>query len=454
VFRFRAALLFVLAIEGCSPAVAPKSVTSSVPVPVEPKHRVVLISIDGLKPEYLVEADARGLKIPALRELMKTGSRADGMESVWPTVTYPAHTTLVTGVRPSKHGIVTNGPFDPFQKNQDGWYWYTEAITAKTLWTAAREKSLTTGNVYWPVTVGASIDWSFPQIWRAKNDEDDRLMRALSTPGLAHEVESQYGTIPAEHRTDTERANASELILRTRRPAFMLVYFTDLDTEQHKSGPFSKESLATLEDIDRDVARVVEATKKADTFAKTAFVVVSDHGFAAIHTYVRPGSILREAGLIDADDSGRVRDYKAAAWKAGGLCGIVMKDPKDEATKKKLDAIFGASIVGIAKVHDGKSIATLGGYPDAAIVLEASSGYTFAAGVVGPVTGPSGDKGTHGFPPEHADMRATLLFAGSGIKPGVKLGLVKMIDVAPTIARLLGVALPDAEGHSIDAVLE
>src|SRR5947207_3629095 len=129
------ALLAVMVCCSCAPAaIVPAPAPKVAP---EPARRVVLISIDGLKPEYLAEADARGLKIPALRSLMATGSRAQGMESVWPTVTYPAHTTLVTGVSPARHGILANGPFDPFVKNWDGWYWYAEAISIKTLWTAA-----------------------------------------------------------------------------------------------------------------------------------------------------------------------------------------------------------------------------------------------------------------------------------------------------------------------------
>jgi len=94
---------------------------------------VVLISIDGLKPDYVLEADKHGLKIPNLRRLVKEGAFATTVTGNMPTVTYPSHTTMVTGVSPSKHGIYTNSPFDPFGKNQGGWNWYAEDIKVPML---------------------------------------------------------------------------------------------------------------------------------------------------------------------------------------------------------------------------------------------------------------------------------------------------------------------------------
>ncbi|MBK7398113.1 MAG: alkaline phosphatase family protein [Myxococcales bacterium] len=299
-----------------APAPAPLASTTASTPPSPIARRVVLVSIDGLKPEYLAEADARGLAIPALRRLMKEGTRADAMTSVYPTVTYPAHTTLITGVSPKAHGIVNNLPFDPHGKNQDGWYWYASDVKVPTVVDVARKNHLPTANVYWPVTVGAAFDASFPQVWRAQNDEDDKLMRALATPGLADAVAKQYGSIPAEHRTDVERANAAEWILGHDRPALALVYFTDLDTEQHKTGPFSKGAYAKLELIDKQLGRLLAASETAGTFAQTSWIVVSDHGFAAVHSAVKPSVLLRERGFLTVG-GGKVTSFRAAAWKAG-----------------------------------------------------------------------------------------------------------------------------------------
>src|SRR5258706_15056490 len=145
---------------------------------------LVMISVDGMRPDYVTSADAHGAKIPQLRRFMKEGSYADGVVGVVPTVTYPSHTTLVTGVWPAKHGILGNTTFDPLQKNSQGWYWYTEDIRVPTLWDAAAGAGRTTGSVQWPVTVGAHITWNIPEFWRANTKDDAKLLRAVSTAGL------------------------------------------------------------------------------------------------------------------------------------------------------------------------------------------------------------------------------------------------------------------------------
>src|SRR5687767_2376795 len=98
--------------------------SGNVVVPQGAARTVVLISIDGLHPDYVTQADRLGLTIPNLRQLMRDGAHATGVQGVIPTVTYPSHATLVTGVSPAKHGIHSNTTFDPLSKNQGGWYWY------------------------------------------------------------------------------------------------------------------------------------------------------------------------------------------------------------------------------------------------------------------------------------------------------------------------------------------
>jgi hypothetical protein len=116
---------------------------------------VLMISVDGMKPEYVLEARASGLKIPFLRRLAAEGAYAEGVMGVWPTVTYPSHTTLVTGVAPAEHGIYSNLEFDPYQRFKDSWFWYARQVRVPTLWQAAHAQGITTASIGWPVTVGA-----------------------------------------------------------------------------------------------------------------------------------------------------------------------------------------------------------------------------------------------------------------------------------------------------------
>jgi predicted AlkP superfamily pyrophosphatase or phosphodiesterase len=155
---------------------------------------VLMISVDGLRPGDVIDAEARGLKVPTLRGLMAGGVYADGVKNALPTVTYPNHTTLITGVWPAKHGIPNNPTFDPLQKNMSGWYWYTQDIKVRTLWDAVHEKGGKVASLSWPVSVGArTIDYNLPEYWRATetHDEDVKLVRALSTPGMIAQLKNR-----------------------------------------------------------------------------------------------------------------------------------------------------------------------------------------------------------------------------------------------------------------------
>src|SRR5215469_5231414 len=156
---------------------------------------LLLISLDGMRPDYVLKADEHGLKIPRLRRLLAEGAHASGVRGVIPTVTYPSHTTILTRVWPAKHGIYSNVVTDPLSKNLDGWYWYAEDIRVPTLWEAAANAGLKAGSVSWPVSVGAKgIAYLIPEYWRAPKGPDDlKLLRAISTPGLLNEIQKQAG---------------------------------------------------------------------------------------------------------------------------------------------------------------------------------------------------------------------------------------------------------------------
>jgi predicted AlkP superfamily pyrophosphatase or phosphodiesterase len=124
---------------------------------------VIVISIDGMMPEVYTNPDRLGLRIPNLREMAQAGYASQGATGVFPTVTYPSHTSMMTGVAPAVHGILANTPLDPFDKNRGGWYYYTEQIRVPTLWQVVKQAGGTTAAIGWPVTVGANFDINIPE---------------------------------------------------------------------------------------------------------------------------------------------------------------------------------------------------------------------------------------------------------------------------------------------------
>src|ERR1700683_3408504 len=142
---------------------------------------LVVISVDGLDNRYLTNADRMGLKIPHLRRLMREGQAARGVIGVVPTVTWPSHTTIITGVDPVVHGILGNQ-----RPKSDGgeYYWDASLIHTRTLLQAMREAGKTTATVTWPVTVNAPVNWNLPEYFRRRQggSMDLRSIESKSNP--------------------------------------------------------------------------------------------------------------------------------------------------------------------------------------------------------------------------------------------------------------------------------
>jgi len=246
---------------------------------------VLMISIDGLRPDYVTAADKHGLKIPALRRFVAEGAFAEGVQGVMPTVTYPSHTTLITGVWPAKHGILANTIFDPLRMGQTAWYWYSEDIRASTLWDVAASAGWTTASIQWPVSVGARVTWNIPEYWRANTSEDAKLLRALSTPGLLAELEAELGPYPRalEVEDDEARGRFAVRVLEKKRPALLTLHLLALDHTQHETRPFSAETFAVLERLDAVVGKLRETAERLAP-GRAFVAIVSDHGFAGVDT--------------------------------------------------------------------------------------------------------------------------------------------------------------------------
>lgn len=420
---------------------------------------LLLISIDGLRPADVIEAEQRGLSLPNLRRFVREGAYATGVVGVLPTVTYPSHATLVTGAAPTRHGIVGNTTFDPMQINQGGWYWYASDYALPTLWDAAKAAGRSTANVHWPVTVGeTSIDWNLPQVWRTGHADDAKLVAALSTPGLVSELETATGGryapgIDESVEGDETRGRfAAELIAR-KRPYFVTAYLTALDHEQHARGPGSPEARATLERIDAIVGRLVAGQRAAHPDGAVA--VVSDHGFSTITTEIDFYRVFIDAGLIALGPDGKIARWDAAPWPAGGSVAVVLAREGDEALRARvrtlLERLRADPAMHIAAVAEPAEIARMGGNPQAAFYVDlkpdASAG-GFAGGSA-PASKPSGGKGAHGYFPAASFMRSTFMVMGPGIPAGRTLGEVDMRAIAPTLATLLDVPLPSAELSAI-----
>ena len=417
---------------------------------------LLLISIDGLRAADLMDADRRGLKLPSLRRFLREGAFATGVRGVLPTLTYPSHTTMITGVAPGRHGVLNNQTFDPTLKNQQGWYWYAEDVRVPTLWEVAHAAGLSTANVHWPLSVAArGVDFNLPQIWRSGQADDRKLMRALATPGLLEVLEQEMGPyadgIDESLEADERRGKFAGRLFELKRPQFMTAYFTGLDHMEHEHGPDSPQARAAMERVDALVGRLVEAVRKVDP--ETIVAVVSDHGFVRVQKDVNLLGAFIKAGLVQIDRRGNVVKWRAKPWSAGGSAAIMLAQPNDRALRLKVARLL-ASLrkrkgSGIAQVIAQPEIVQRGGTPDAAFWVNFKLGYVMGVDPRAPLVRPSTRHGMHGYFPNVPQMLAVFLIDGAGVPRKGSLGEIDMRDIAPTLARLMNASLPGAEGKPV-----
>jgi predicted AlkP superfamily pyrophosphatase or phosphodiesterase len=237
-------------------------------------------------------------------------------------------------------------------------------------------------------------------------------------------------------------------LLQAERPHLLLLHLVGVDSAQHKHGLYSPEALAALELADQQLGRLLRAA--AGVWNSTALVVASDHGFAPVTRMVRPGVILRQAGLVTLDDRGHVTDCRAFLQTSGGLGYVYLCDANDAAAAAAVKQAFAAHVDGadIARLYTPAQIRALGGDPRAVLAFEAAEGSSFGPGYLGDYAAPPQYPATHGYSPEHPAMNASLLAVGAGVPPG-RFEDARLIDIAPTLARWLGLAMPGVEGHPL-----
>ncbi len=422
-------------------------------------RHVIVVSLDGF-PAYMFHDPH--LPLPVLRRLMREGGAAEGMKPINPTVTWPNHTAMVTGVNAARHGVIYNGL--PVREGEgkpikvEPWIDQNVLVQAPTVYQAAHSAGLTTAEVDWVAIYHTpAINWSFGEQPQPAGALEQEMVRA----GVIQQDDlATWSKAPITWR-DELWVRAAAFILEQHKPNLLLLHLLTTDTVQHQYGARSLAAQTALILADRQLQRILDAVQRAGIEKQTTLLVVSDHGFKTYQHVIRPNALLRDKGLLKGPD-GQI-DCDAWVVAEGGTAMVyVTREEKRAATLQALKAAW-PSVKGIAKVIYPDEYEQYG-YPKVApqgrmsdMVLVAEPGFAFAANTTGDVVSdvPAGSTpGNHGYVNSDPDMNEILVAWGAGIRPGSHTGLVPNIDVASTIGHLLGVNLPTSQGHSLQDLLE
>jgi predicted AlkP superfamily pyrophosphatase or phosphodiesterase len=382
------------------------------------RRKLLVVSVDGLDWRYLRDRDAMHLSIPNLRRLLATSEAADGVIGVFPTITWPSHTSLITGVRPDQHGI--QGNRRPKSEGGD-YYWSASLIRVPTLLTCAADSLLTTATITWPVTVDAPATWNLPEFFHRRDggSMDLDTIASKATPGLVDSISRMDPSFSQQWIDDRTRTLAVLYLLKEKQPDLILVHLVDLDSEEHDQGPFTQNANAILERTDQLLGDMLHALPTGYDLA-----LVSDHGFERIDHVANLPVLLANSGV------------KGSVRSLGGLA--VTSDPAVADLLRRSSAEHKDQIG--REIPRDELLQYAPELKDALAGFEPAPHVMFGFGdlsAAGPYLTPPQEKGDHGFWPTLPGYRSVFLLHGAGIDPR-SIGEIQMLSIRDRLADRLG----------------
>ena len=411
--------------------------------------QVLIISIDGFRPDFYSEGMRK--VAPHLFKLSQEGAEApEGIEPVFPSLTYPNHATIATGVYTSKHGVYANTVYSPELGVTSGWYFKESALHAPAIWQVAKDAGKTVAIMRWPVSLGAQVDWLLPEIF-TPGDFDPahewKLLQDNAYPKFLDEV-SSFGPlkkVTSLEDLDRYSAQAVKWALSTQGPDLTMVHLAWLDLVQHRTGTHSQETrdaLAFTDGLVNQIMSFVDPTR-------TTVFILGDHGFADYGRVIHLKTIFDEEHLSNQVEI-QAEGGQAAIYLRPSNNGSSSTDANSQNNRLSMGRLQ-ARVISVLQKHskglyqilDRGKLKRLNAYPFAFCAVETPPGTIFDG--QGEDTAKDlvevlhTTKGAHGYLPDRPEMRAGLIIWGKGVSPKNDLEDVSMVDIAPTAAAALGI---------------
>lgn len=437
------------------------------------KTRLLVFSVDAMVYEDLEYLSTK----PNFKKLLDGCAQVKRVRSIYPTVTYPIHVTLQTGCYPEKHGVYSNYAFTTVSK-EDTWQWFADVIKVENIFSVAKKAGYTTASIFWPVTgCNPDIDYLLNEYWMPQPTDtlEGAFKRAGSSDEVLEIVDKNRHLLPPSY-TKTGRLNFMVQpfvddfliacacdIIRQFAPEVVFVHNGIVDGIRHKAGVFNDQVTAALDRVDMNLGDLISALEDANVLEETNVVVVSDHGQMDFDHIVKPNVLLAEHGLIDVAPDGSVLDWRAYSMSNAMSTMIFLKDPEDRATYEQVYTLLRKLAEegkhGFSKVFTREEIKALEHMDgDFAFVLETDGQTSFSDDSRPPyisqvdLTDFRTGYATHGYLPDNGPQ-PIFVAKGPAFRVGEVLERRRIVDVAPTLAEVLGVSLPEAQGVSIKELL-
>ena len=433
------------------------------------KQKLFVLSMDAMVFEDLEYMATK----PNFQRLFSKRAQVERVQSVFPAITYPCHTTLATGCNPGKHGIYNNYAFMDHEDNKKHWYLFKKSVRVEDIFAAAKRAGCTTASVYWPICgCNPNIDHIINEYFFFYPEEDfEEAFRRMGADEVALDVVREHKHILEARRAGDKSLSIDHFtmrcvcsMIRKAKPDVMLVHNSTPDSFRHRYGVFGEQVKEALDRTDMWLGDVIAAMEDAGTFEDTNFVLLSDHGQLDYSRRIRLNVLLAEKGFVDIAPDGTVYDWQAFAQSNGMSASVYLRDPGNkvvyEQVRAYLQELVDCGEYGFTHVYTNEEAKEKYGTYGPFSFIIATDGKTSVSpewtadaieelgdGELRPV------KGNHGHEPE-LGPQPIFVARGPAFKEGAVLKTAKLIDIAPTLAGVLGQEMPQAEGHCLRELLK
>ena len=411
--------------------------------------RILILSFDALGGK-----DFEFMKtLPAFEEFFRDASICTNVRSVYPSVTYPCHVSVVTGKYPKNHGVVDNTLMNPSRLESPDWYWQDRYIKVDTIYDLAIDSGMKVGAFLWPVTGKSRIQYNFPEIF-PNRFWDNQIFVSLrnGSPLFLLDLFRKYKHVLDGIRQPFLDEFVTECVVDTihrKTPEMMLVHFTDLDTARHEYGVDSVEARDAILRLEKRFARIVSALKDANLYSETVISIFGDHFQLDYANKVMLNEKLADHGLLSFHDK-KIIDWKVMAKSCGGSAYIYFHPSFNDwdGVTDFLEVLKGDPENGIERIFSNDEAVLAGADPNCAFMLEATDGHVFVDVIGEGYKGKLADHGYH--PTSKNDYKTFFAMSGPGVKKGKRIEEMSLVDIAPTWSKLLKLELEDVDGIVLD----
>ncbi len=427
------------------------------------RQRMIVISLDAVGSRDLTYMRS----LPNFKRIWEQSAYCDHVRSVYPSITYPAHCSIVTGQKPCHHGVINNIRIQPQRSGKEDWLWQRKYIQAETIYDAARKNGWKTAALLWPVTARSKIPYCVPEIFPNRDWQNQVMISAVSGP-IRYQIDllGKFGHLldgvkqPALDHFVTE---AAEYTIRKYNPDLFLIHLTDVDTNRHNYGLDAPQVTEAMKRHDERLGRFIKALEETGDMEKTTIVVLGDHCQMDTHTAIYPNYYLKQAGLLRTDDAGRIRDYDFYAQHCDGACYIYPSkatasllrkgepQQREDRMNRLKTALRQIPEPGLSRIISRKEARELGADENCVCMLEASPGFYFQNRWEKPEEKVEEMKehamrATHGYLPDLPDYETFFMMSGYKVAAGRNADSMHLWDEGPTLAEILGVSIGKTDG--------